>query len=301
MSRKSRRGRANKRGDDKSKSRTRALILCATRRIGPSRTTRASTAASTTASTATPTPRGRVLLQQEVQGLPPSLCLPWGTSSTPAVTTSRAGRTRATRIDGVGRRLLLVNLDFAADPPEIEASPQAENPGNQTKPSNFGSYSIKSKPSKFKLQAIARFLKRQLKRDMYANEAKLLDCYIKEAEDDRTALAKNDKNNPKFVAVEKAHNGTHIKAPSALQYIINSGYTLRTQAKRAMHNIFQMHGRVTFADKAQLRTFCKAQEPILVTYVSGADGHYISERDRSRANLAQLYKMGRGSKRYSMP
>ena len=63
---------------------------------------------------------------------------------------------------------------------------------------------------------------------------------------------------------------------------------MRTQAKRAMHNILKTRRRVTFADKVQSRTFWQAQEPIMVTYDSGADGHYISEHDRSRAKLPIL-------------
>ncbi|KAL7534171.1 hypothetical protein ACHAWF_006436, partial [Thalassiosira exigua] len=175
--------------------------------------------------------------------------------------------------------------DFAVDPPEPEASPQAENSGDRIKPDNFGA---NPKPSKFKRKTIARFLKRQLKREKYADEASLLDRYIEEVEDERTALARQDTTNPQFVAAETAHNGASAKAPSAFQSIKNLGYTMRTQAKRAMHNILKTRRRVTFADKAQSRTFWQAQEPIMVTYDSGADGHYISEHDRSRAKLPIL-------------
>ncbi|KAL7526575.1 hypothetical protein ACHAWF_001828, partial [Thalassiosira exigua] len=94
--------------------------------------------------------------------------------------------------------------DFAVDPPEPEASPQAENSGDRIKPNNFGSNPTKTKPSKFKRKAIARFLKRQLKREKYADEANLLDRYIEEVEDERTALARKDTTNPQFVAAEKA-------------------------------------------------------------------------------------------------
>ncbi len=57
------------------------------------------------------------------------------------------------------------------------------------------------------------------------------------------------------------------------------GYTLCTKAKQAMQQLFTKQPRVTFADKAQQRVFHTQDNPIMVTYDSGADGHYIIKSD----------------------
>ena len=45
---------------------------------------------------------------------------------------------------------------------------------------------------------------------------------------------------------------------------------------------------VRFAKTRQVRTFSLQEHPIMVTYDSGADGHYISEHDRAKAGLPVL-------------
>eukprot|EP00956_Cyclotella_meneghiniana_P004234 scaffold5184_cov39-Cyclotella_meneghiniana.AAC.3 len=45
---------------------------------------------------------------------------------------------------------------------------------------------------------------------------------------------------------------------------------------------------VRFAKTRQVRTFGLQEHPIMVTYDSGADGHYISEHDRAKAGLPIL-------------
>ena len=143
-------------------------------------------------------------------------------------------------------------------------------------------------PSKFKNKAQRRFLARQLKRETEAEENALIDEYITWSEDERTALAKGNTTNPKFAAIERAHNGYQNKATSAIQYSKNVGYNWLAKAKRVVQKVMSQRSHVQFADKAQICTYYDDYKPFKVTYDSGADGHYISEQDRKQASLPIL-------------
>ena len=65
-------------------------------------------------------------------------------------------------------------------------------------------------------------------------------------------------------------------------------YSICATAKRALNKILSKQPHVHFAPRAQICTFHAAQTAITVTYDSGADGHYLSEQDRARAQLPIL-------------
>jgi len=69
---------------------------------------------------------------------------------------------------------------------------------------------------------------------------------------------------------------------------MNAGYNLRAKATRAVQNLMSNHPHVQFATKAQICTYHTEQQAIMVTYDSGADGHYISEADRAKVRLLIL-------------
>ncbi len=60
-----------------------------------------------------------------------------------------------------------------------------------------------------------------------------------------------------------------------------------------MQQLLTKQPRVTFADKVQQFVFYTQNEPITVTYDSGADEHYISKTDRRRAHLPILRRSNR--------
>ena len=76
---------------------------------------------------------------------------------------------------------------FSADPPDPTVT-------NGTAPPATNPISI---PSKFKRKAAKRYLARQLKRQVNAEEDTVIDEYITWTEDERTALAKWDTTNPR--------------------------------------------------------------------------------------------------------
>ena len=69
---------------------------------------------------------------------------------------------------------------------------------------------------------------------------------------------------------------------------MNTGNNLRINAKRAVQNIVSRRPHVHFANKVQFCSYNTTHQAITVTYDSGADGHYISETDRAKAQLPIL-------------
>ena len=68
---------------------------------------------------------------------------------------------------------------------------------------------------------------------------------------------------------------------------------MRTKAKRAIQKLLTMSKHVSFADKAEVRTYNKALSPITVTYNSGANRNYLSKSNRRKAYLPILRKSTR--------
>jgi len=69
---------------------------------------------------------------------------------------------------------------------------------------------------------------------------------------------------------------------------MNIGYSLHAKAKRVMQNLLSKRPHVQFATKAQICTYHTEQQAIMVTYDSGADGHYISEANQAKTRLPIL-------------
>ena len=118
-------------------------------------------------------------------------------------------------------------------------------------------------------------------------EDAFLNRAIATAEHERTRLAKADLSNPRRQAIDAAH--AYPKAAPSLTHLgINLGRTLASNVKRAAQRLTATK-HVHFARTHTVRLFPTDQVPtVLATYDSGADGHYISERDRAAANLPIL-------------
>ena len=114
-----------------------------------------------------------------------------------------------------------------------------------------------------------------------------LDNSIAQAEDERTVIAKNDNNNKSRAAIDAAHK-FQVKQPSITQQGRNAGYRIGTAIRRATQTLQAKPKRVRFASQHSTRNF-NSNDPLpLITYDSGADGHYISEKDRIAAGLPIL-------------
>ena len=118
-------------------------------------------------------------------------------------------------------------------------------------------------------------IKRTLQR-LRDSDNLFLDNSITLAEDERTSLAKANKNNKKRMAVNAAHTKRGTPSIGLAQRGRNAVYSLGSAFNRTIKKI-NKHKHVSFAT-----------HPVMVTYDSGADGHYISEKDRRKAGLPIL-------------
>jgi hypothetical protein len=114
-----------------------------------------------------------------------------------------------------------------------------------------------------------------------------LDTNIAQAEDEWTVIAKNDTNNKTRTTIDAAHK-LQDHQPRLIQQGRNTGYNISTAFRRAIQTIKPNTKRVRFATKFTTRSSNTNKTSTLITYDSGADGHYISERDRIAAGLPIL-------------
>jgi hypothetical protein len=111
-----------------------------------------------------------------------------------------------------------------------------------------------------------------------------LDNNITQAEDERTILAKGDQTNTQCRAINSAHVKNNKPAIGLAQRGHNTAYSLGTTIGRSLKKISN-NKHVRFAKNNKVHLFDKAETPIMVTYDSGADSHYISKKDHRKAGL----------------
>eukprot|EP00804_Cyclotella_cryptica_P008931 CCRYP_012040-RA/>CCRYP_012040-RA protein AED:0.26 eAED:0.26 QI:0/0/0/1/1/1/2/0/686 len=129
---------------------------------------------------------------------------------------------------------------------------------------------------------------RQQKRAQTTADHQLLDQHITWVEDECTAAAKANILHPRRRAIENAHTRTRKPTVTLLQASKNTGYTLATNIRRTLRKCLPSAHQVTFQAQAQVRYFHPNNNEPMTTYVSGADGHYLSEADRHLSNLPIL-------------
>eukprot|EP00804_Cyclotella_cryptica_P013348 CCRYP_005123-RA/>CCRYP_005123-RA protein AED:0.24 eAED:0.24 QI:0/0/0/1/1/1/2/0/905 len=162
---------------------------------------------------------------------------------------------------------------FAFSPPT--STPSADPPKRR-----FGkTKTTPTPPSKQHVCRILRLLNQQ--------DSKFLDHCIDNVEQERTAMAKQDTANKQRQAIEKAHTTLRHQVPM-MQQGRNATSSLRTAVSRALHQLIPHHKRVHFSTTRSVRLFHSHDKPTLITYDSGADGHYLSEKDRISAGLPIL-------------
>jgi hypothetical protein len=94
-------------------------------------------------------------------------------------------------------------------------------------------------------------------------------------------LAKADETNKKRMAINAAHTKRGTTSIGLAQRGRNAAYSLGSAFNRTIKKI-NKNKHVSFAT-----------HPVMVTYDSGADGHYISEKDRHNAGLPILRPLTR--------
>ena len=147
---------------------------------------------------------------------------------------------------------------------------------------------FKLKSTKRRHQRIQRKIKKKIKDATYTDDA-IIEQYIDMAEDERTEMAKSDKSNARKVAIDTAHSKPTKPSPSLLQQSKNLGQMLSAATHSLVRNITNSNQHcVTFAGQAMVKEYNTENSKVMVSYDSGADGHYISEKDRNTVSLPIL-------------
>ena len=174
---------------------------------------------------------------------------------------------------------------FAADPPDNEETSQ--------QPSTMPPPQANVYTSTFKAKALRRVAARRAKAKAKQEEELILDNAITWAEDGHTALAKLNTALPQRVSIDKGHAKSKAAKPSILQTSKNWGYALQSAVKGWTRKVSQDKAHVKFAKQALLQEFNADDAPVMASLDSGADNHYISEKDRLKLRLPILKKSSR--------
>jgi hypothetical protein len=107
------------------------------------------------------------------------------------------------------------------------------------------------------------------------------------AEDEQTSLAKNDTSNKKRAAINTAHTKRGTPSIGLAQWGCNAAYSLGSAFNRTLKKI-NKNKHVRFATSNKVHKYTYNKQPIMITYDSRADGHYISKKDQRKAGLPIL-------------
>jgi hypothetical protein len=98
------------------------------------------------------------------------------------------------------------------------------------------------------------------------------------AEDERTSLAKDDTNNKKCLTIDAAHTKHGTPSIGIAQRGRNAAYSLGSAFNQTIKKI-NKNKHVSFATHNKVHQYTNNEQPIMVMYDSGAQGHYISKKD----------------------
>ena len=118
----------------------------------------------------------------------------------------------------------------------------------------------------------------------------IIDLYTTKAEDERTAIAKQDFNDTRRITIDAAHAANYQakSKPQLLHQSKNTGYVLATTVCKLVHKFTNNNQQVRLRHKPPVARFHNTEEPIMITYDSGPENNYMSEADRIRLELPIL-------------
>ncbi len=128
---------------------------------------------------------------------------------------------------------------------------------------------------------------KQMLRRLHDSNNLFLNDSITLAEDKRNSLAKADESNKKRMAINAAHTKQGTTSIGFAQRGCNAAYSLGSAFNRTIRKI-NKNKHVSFATHNRVHKYSSNEQPIMVTYDSGADGHYISKKDQRKAGLPIL-------------
>ena len=129
---------------------------------------------------------------------------------------------------------------------------------------------------------------RQMLRQLQESDDLFLNNRITITEDERTVLAKNDTTYAKCNTIDYAHITQDKPSIVLVQHGCNTAYSMCLAFNRMLKKLNKTTRHVSFAAHNSMRLFNNHMVPIMITYVSGADGNYLSKRDCFKAGLPIL-------------
>ena len=112
----------------------------------------------------------------------------------------------------------------------------------------------------------------------------IIDLYITKSEDERTAIEKQDFKDARRITIDAAdashHQSKANAKPELIQQGKNIGYVLATTVRKLLRKFTQNNQKIRFNHRPTVAHFHNMEEPIMITYDSGADNQYMSEADR---------------------
>jgi hypothetical protein len=121
-------------------------------------------------------------------------------------------------------------------------------------------------------------------------ESAFLERSITRAENEMTEIVKRDKTNKQRISIDKNHQLPHRQIEWK-QQVKNAAHNITGSIYRALKSAKTLVTKiktVSFATTRQVRIFQDKEIAAMITYDSGADGHYLSEHDRIKVGLPIL-------------
>jgi hypothetical protein len=129
-------------------------------------------------------------------------------------------------------------------------------------------------------------IKQMLRRLRTSNDL-FLDNSITLAEDERTSLAKADNSNKRRMAINTAHIKRGTTSIGFAYRGCNAAYSFGSTFNWTIKKI-NKNKHVSFATHNKVHYYINNEQPIMVTYDSGANRYYISKKDQCKAGLPIL-------------
>jgi flagellar hook-basal body complex protein FliE len=129
---------------------------------------------------------------------------------------------------------------------------------------------------------------KQTRRQLCKSDNLFLNNSITHAEDKCTAFAKGNTNNLRHVVINSAHAQCNQPTIGLAQCGCSMAYHLGSVLNRMIKK-FNRNKHVSFTKQNKVHLYDATATPgIMLTYDSGADGHYISKQDQCKVDLPTL-------------
>jgi hypothetical protein len=125
------------------------------------------------------------------------------------------------------------------------------------------------------------------------NDDLFLDNSITITEDERTDLNKNNNSNAKRKAIDSFHVRQDKPSIGCVQRGCNLVYSMSSAFNRTIKKLNKTKQHVSFATHNTVGLYKNHEEPLMITYDSGSDGNYRSDKDRVKAGLPILQQSTR--------